>query len=950
MTTTDVQPSAVADQTIVVDFASLRRRPVVAEPLGHVPALDGLRALAVIAVVLYHSRVAWIPGGFLGVSAFFTLSGFLITSLLLREWTGSGGVALSSFWTRRFRRLLPASWTTLGLVVVLGAFGAWSASQLRSLRGDLPYSLAEIVNWHFIAVDRSYGAAFSAPSPLEHFWSLAVEQQFYVVLPLLVVVVLRWPGAAPPRRRLHRLVGVLAVLAVSSAVANGWLARGSVERAYYGTDTRAAELLVGALLACATLRRLRLEHSGVWVRRLVGLLGLAAGVCSLWLWHDATLRAAWLYPWGLLLTAWCTASIVVAALQGGALARALACAPLRWIGRLSYGIYLLHWPVFLVLTPARVGWGPWPLFALRMAVTLAAAVVSFHLIEQPVRSGRRLARPRGWIAALVVAPALLVANLLVTASAPPPTQLERVLSSAPASTPPPPPVVPVRVTVVGDELAASVGAALQAAGAATGEVQVQVATAPSCGLSLGGWISLPGGAVERDVDRCRAARALWIGAVQQQRPDVVLAVPGVRDLADRRLDHGLAWQGPGDPAVADFLRTDLGSFADSLAGASAQVVLLTVPHMRNAVSPTPVPVVIEGAAPGTGEHRIAEVEIERMAEGAPGRFAENDDPRVDQLNVVLHDVARSRGLHVLDLGGQVASWPEGPFDPALRADGVTLSGVGAERVGTWLATQLRDLTPAPEPAPAPPAFDVATPLPAAPAPTARSTVTGGQDPRLLLVGDSVAVDVALGMARWGDDHPRDRVRLATGARAGCPIARGGSYRIKGDVRLLTDSCDWGPLFPQLVAAHRPEVAVVMSGLWEVADRRLPGDDRFRHVGDPGVDRFVLIELLTAIDVLGAQGASVALVLQPHVEVGRADGFQGLPESDPARMDRYNELLREAAALRPGVVQLIDLPAFLAQLGEDDTQVRPDGVHFSERHSEIVGGWLNGEVRRIGGGG
>ena len=949
MTTSDHQPSAEDGTVATVDFASLRRRPVVAEPLGHVPALDGLRALAVTAVVLYHSRFDWIPGGFLGVSAFFTLSGYLITSLLLREWTRTGGVALSSFWTRRFRRLLPASWTTLGFVVVLGALGLWSAGQLRSLRGDLPYSLAEVVNWHFIAVDRSYGATFAAPSPLEHFWSLAVEQQFYVALPLLVVAVLGWPGIATPRQRLRRLVRVLAVLAVASAVANGWLARASVERAYYGTDTRAAELLVGALLACATLRRLRLEHSASWVRRAVGLLGVAAGACSLWLWHDATLRAAWMYPWGLLLTALCTASVIVAALQGGAISRALSSAPLQWIGRLSYGIYLLHWPIFGVLTPARVGWGPWPLFALRMALTLAAATVMFHLVEQPVRRGQRLARPRGWIAALVVAPALLVANLLVTASAPPPTQLERVLASAQASTPPPPPVVPVRVTVVGDALAGSIGAALETASAATGELQVQVAVAPSCGLALGGWVSLPGGAVERDVDRCRAARALWIGTVEQQRPDIVLAVPGLRDLADRRLDHGVPWAGPGDPTVADFLRTDLGSLTDSLRASSAQVVLATAPHLRNSVAPTPVPVVIEGAAPGTGEHRIAEVEIERMAEGAPGRFAENDDPQVDQLNLVLADVARSRGLHLLDLAGQIASWPEGPFDPALRPDGVTIAGVGAERVGTWLAAQLADLAPAPQPAPAPPAFDASTPLPPAPPPMARSVASGGV-PRLLLVGDSVAVDVALGMARWGDDHPRARVRLESGARAGCPVARGGSYRIKGDVRLLGDDCDWGPRFPQLVAAQRPDVVVVMTGLWEVADRRLPGDDRFRHLGDPGVDRYVLIELLTAIDVLGAQGASVALVLQPHVQVGRADGFQGLPESDPARMDRYNELLREAAALRPGVVHLLDLPGFLAQLGEDDTAVRPDGVHFSETHSEVVGGWLTGEVRRVAAGG
>ena len=160
------------------------------EPLGRQPALDGLRAVAVMAVLLYHSRFVWAQGGFLGVSTFFTLSGFLITSLLLREWGHAGWLDLRRFWRRRFRRLLPASWLTLLLVIGMGALGVWDTQQLRALRGDVPFALLEVLNWHFIAQGRAYGAQFAAPSPLEHFWSLAVEEQFYLVLPVLLGVLL----------------------------------------------------------------------------------------------------------------------------------------------------------------------------------------------------------------------------------------------------------------------------------------------------------------------------------------------------------------------------------------------------------------------------------------------------------------------------------------------------------------------------------------------------------------------------------------------------------------------------------------------------------------------------------------------------------------------------------------------------------------------------------------
>lgn len=926
------------------DLAQFRRRPVVTEPLGYVAPLDGLRALAVLAVVLYHAHFPWIPGGFLGVSAFFTLSGFLITSLLLREWAGNSAIDLRRFWNRRFRRLLPASWLTMGIILCFGAVGVWNSDQLRAVRGDLPYSLLEIVNWHFIAADRSYGAEFTAPSPFAHFWSLAVEQQFYVLLPVLAVGVLTFGRSRISRRRLHRLVAVFAVLTVVSAVLNGLLARHSIDRAYYGTDTRMAEMLIGSLLACATLRRLRLSpgraRSGAMALGVVGL------VVTVWLWHEATLRATWMYPWGLLLTALCTASIIYAAVQGGLLSKALTVAPLLWIGRISYGIYLLHWPVFLWLTPARVGWSIWPLFALRMAVTIAASVLLFRFVENPVRHGTRIRKPYGWVAAAVMAALLLGGDLVVTRDLPPPSDLSLASSSATTPTTIPPP--PVRVLVVGDEMAGSVGTALTG----TDGLEVTVSAAPGCGLALGGWVRVADGSIERDVDRCRGAHDQWVAAATQTRPDVVMVMPALRDAADRRLSTANPWGGPDDATNDDFLRTEFGSVVDDLSATGAEVVLMTAPHVRNTVPPVPQPIVPPSDVNGERAQVLAAAEVAVIEEGRPDAgFAENDDARIDHLNGILGQVATSRGVRMMDLGAQMRSWPGGEFDPTLRPDGVSVAVAAGAPINTWLLPQLRDS--APPPTPAPPAAVVAAdaPLPEAPPVTPRRVLAPGAHADVLVVGDSVAHNLAFGLEKWASSG-RANATIINDGQLGCPIARGGSYRFKGDIEFFADSCEWSEKFPALVSGHRPDIVVLASGIWEVVDRRLPGDDRFRHIGDPGVDRYILREFLSAIDVLGADGATVALVTQPHIRPGLDQGFQGLPESDPARIDRLNELLREAASLRPGVVQLVDFQAWLQQQpgGEDDASIRPDGIHFTDEFAPTVGAWFGPELRRIAEGG
>jgi peptidoglycan/LPS O-acetylase OafA/YrhL/lysophospholipase L1-like esterase len=363
----------------------------------YAPGLDGLRAVAVLAVIAYHFGFSWAPGGLLGVGVFFTLSGYLITDLLLDRWI-DGGAPLVDFWRRRARRLLPA------VFVMLAVVGAWVALEDRSMlaqtRGGIWSALLYVNNWWQIAEHQSYFARFGPTPPLQHLWSLAVEEQFYLLWPWLLlggVALVREHGAPARLGPLHssrftirpRLAVLTLLLAGASALEMALLYRPSLDptRLYEGTDTRAFGLLFGAALAMLWPLNALGPRIAPGARRILevgGIAGLAAIVAMIW---STDQYSSFLYEGGLVLLSAATVLVIAAAAHPSTwVGRVLGAGPLRWLGERSYGIYLWHLPIIALTTPALAA--PSYTRALwQLALTIALAALSWRFIEAPVRRG-----------------------------------------------------------------------------------------------------------------------------------------------------------------------------------------------------------------------------------------------------------------------------------------------------------------------------------------------------------------------------------------------------------------------------------------------------------------------------------------------------------------------------------------------------------------------------------
>jgi len=340
----------------------------------------------VIAVFLYHTETPWARGGFLGVDLFFVISGFLITHLLAGEFDSTATLGLGKFYWRRAKRLLPASW----LMTASAIIAAWvlAPDALARLKGDALASLFYVTNWELLAVKTSYFEASGRQPLLMHLWSLAIEEQFYILwAPLLLFGVRRF-GRTGMALGAGLLAAALVAWTAFLATNRGYLVGVTPTRLDFGTDTHSFPLLIGAVLGLVWRPDRHGDGAKAFVSDGVFTLGLAGLGVTLFLFGRLGEETPRLYPWGFLLSALTSAGLVAAAsYRGSVFGRWLDQQPLRWIGERSYGIYLWHWPIFMLTRPQDLELDANLVLALRVVLTLSLAALSYRLVETPIRNG-----------------------------------------------------------------------------------------------------------------------------------------------------------------------------------------------------------------------------------------------------------------------------------------------------------------------------------------------------------------------------------------------------------------------------------------------------------------------------------------------------------------------------------------------------------------------------------
>ena len=709
--------------------------PAIEPKLRHLPGLNGIRALSVLAIIAFHSGLSWIPGGYYGVDAFFVLSGFLITALLLAEWGASGRIGLRRFWGRRARRLLPALFLLVAVIGIVMATMPGVFSTPDAFENAF-WTVFYGSNWYLVHTGVPYFSLSSQPSPWTHTWSLAIEEQFYLLWPIVLLVVLglgtRRGGAGPSRlnrachfrrrsafidrgrakrRRLHLLFVLACFGVLASAAEMAHLApHGYDARAYYGTDTRAQALLVGAAIAVG----IKLWEKPVWLprtMRLASSLAIAGVAGTAVLWATTAETSTFAFRGGFLTASLAAGAVVLGCVVAprSLVARLLELPPLPQLGRISYGMYLWYWPTLLATSGQRLDWNPYELFVLRVVLTVAIAALSYELVEKPVRYGAlrrwRMAavapfgaavalaavfvstlvpvgasalqgeQLRAPVAARTAAPTaqLGFSHLLVADSAAAkasqsrtPAEAQTTRSRAPAlhaST-----SRPVKVLLVGDSLAGSLGVGLALAGPQYG-VKLVNEGSPACSVSMQGevqvlWYTVPPGPPCDVAGNDDSLLTTWRKWVDAYNPDVVVYLAR-GETYNQQFDG--TWQNLGDTAFDSYVSSRFNSAADVLGSRGAAVVFLTVPYFDSGLS------------------------------GAGKPWPENNPSRVVLDNAIMRGVAEAAGgnVSVFNLNALVS--PGGRYSPAVGSvnvrcgDGVHFSQSGGIFVGRELAPDLAAL-------------------------------------------------------------------------------------------------------------------------------------------------------------------------------------------------------------------------------------------------------------------
>jgi len=687
-------------------------RSPVATQLEHLPGLDGVRGVAVVIVLLYHHSITWITGGELTVSMFFTLSGFLITRLMVAEWGRSGTLSLRNFYDRRVRRLFPASFVVLLAVAVL--WTAFPGSGRRFAPWEWFSGAFYFENVYLQAAGKDYGGLFGLGNPLQHLWSLSLEEQVYLVFPVVVLLAMR---RRHDRRAVWRLFGLLAGLAAVGFTLGAWYTShpplwdrlpGLAARcdgsscAYYATEVRVGEFLLGAAFAVLwsvwraaprIVERLRTPFfAGLSWPLLVG---------AYLVWWKVGWRNDWadrFFPWAVLFNGLLTLVLIAYSVANVGMCRFLAWRPIALAGQATYTIYLVHWPVFLWWESLRIDlsfprWRvpvtDWVLvdhfwsFLIKSSITLLIVVAIYRLIEDPVRrrrlwNGRRL---YVWLSSMALVGVAVVVlgndrraaadDLLSSLDADALALQQATLDGLPELTSDAPvssstdPTLPARLLLVGDSQSWVLDSGLDEWSATYGVV---VESSPGVGCGIGSNTPIVYLGVEQDErPGCDAWRDALPRFVEKFRPNVVVIVGGTADLSDRRVPGLDDWSHVGEVEFDRWLRDEMDSFLDVVTSSGARVVWFTSPNVD--------PPYIAGET------------------GVPP-FAEADPARTARYNRLIAEVVESRNdpdVVWADFATAVRAHPGGEFDPAMRPDGAHIDLTRAPDLVTWIDGTVRRL-------------------------------------------------------------------------------------------------------------------------------------------------------------------------------------------------------------------------------------------------------------------